>query len=61
VKGAGVFGGEDLSCILIRTKIALPRSFARATYSMCGLGAPKLERGEIKDVVEDRTRPRKFV
>jgi hypothetical protein len=55
VKGAGVFGGEDLACVFIRTNIAAAKRHARKTYSICSAGQPKLEVGETEDVVEDRT------
>jgi hypothetical protein len=45
VKDRGIFGGEDLACLLIRTAIAKPQRFTKEYYSMCS-GQPRLKRGE---------------
>lgn len=46
VRGRGIFGGEDLACLLIGEGVATASPFARDYYSHCPRNSIKIERGE---------------
>jgi hypothetical protein len=45
VGGHGVFGGEDLACLLSRARLVVPVRYANEVYSLCVLGQPTIKRG----------------